>query len=39
VRWFSWHCSLAPLLSVGIVGYVGSTKQASQKFHMAVVSI
>ena len=32
--WFSSHCSLAPLLSVKIVGYVGSTKQASPEFHL-----
>lgn len=32
--WFPWHCFLAPLLSAGSVGYVGSTKQASEEFHM-----
>jgi hypothetical protein len=37
--WFPWHCFLAPLLSVGVVGYVGSTKQASQEFHLVDVSI
>ena len=37
--WFPWHCSLAPLLSVGIVGYVGSTKQTSQEFHLLDLSI
>jgi hypothetical protein len=39
VCWFRWHCSPAPLLSGGIVGYVGSTNQATEEFHLVDVSM